>query len=650
MAKTRRPLPPMVPQKGNTVADKKALLTAVDLKALPILRSSKKESDLVKWVMERMAMADDERNRRADRCQEIDVQLSGFIALDAEDRKRDQDNKGGKVPKPTKHNIPLAQAQINQCVTYLMSVFAPEKSIFTSVAPADKQQEAQALTGQINRDGQRGAYYRQMVKFCKAAIKYNFGGMTCYFEEYQGIIFKSHAGQAKKTTGTIWQGNVLTAINNYNFFYDTSVHPCDLPTRGEFFAEVERITPFRARKMFEDKQLFGIDRFIKENFAAGNNPTSGTNAVGSSYYRVPPSVRTPSAGNGSTPTDWRSVFRGGDVQESAPGLEVIRFTTWLRPSEHGLSSDDELQLWRLRIVNGRYLSYAARLEDSHGMLPVVIAAPLEDDLENEQRTYPEQLLPLQHFSSFLLNSHQDATRKAIGGITVYNPHLIAGLDLSRDDLIGARIPIRSTATDFDIDKAFRHFDTAPNTQHHVDMLPKIDAIMQKILPTDTLRQVADLERATLYQAAATVQAGDRTNFTLACIIDDQALTPLKYQIIYNIYAKLTQLSFIDDATGTRQDIPIGNFIDKEVEHDVGVGIKGLDRLMTIQILRDVLNAVIQSRQAIQEIDIVKFLNYFSTLAGDRTDLTQFRRTAANPAPQVPPSQAPIGLPGGGPTQ
>ena len=38
------------------------------------------------------------------------------------------------------------------------------------------------------------------------------------------------------------------------------------------------------------------------------------------------------------------------------------------------------------------------------------------------------------------------------------------------------------------------------------------------------------------------------------------------------------------------------------------------------------------KQAIQEIDIVSLLNYFTTLMGDQTDLNQFRRPAPPPQP------------------
>lgn len=619
-----------------TLNSSKMTASADDLKALPILRNPKKEAELVKYIIDRVKMADEERMRRVQRAQAIDVQLSGFIALNKDDTRRKNDNVKGKPPKPTDHNLPLAMAQLDEAVTYLMSVYAPEMDIFEAVAPADKQPLAQALTSEVNKQSQKGQYYRFIAKMCLNSLKYNLAGLTCYWEKYTGMVFQPTAGGiVNKTVGTIWEGNVLNSIDVYNFFYDVSVHPVDLAMQGEFFAEVTRKTPFRVKKMAQDKQLFGIDRYKDETF----DQTNFRGVAGAQgFYVQPPSVRDENANNAG-PTNWISVLRASDVKESAPGIELLTYTAWVNPKDLGLSSDNELQLWRVVVANSKYVTFAVRLEDTHGMLPIAMACPMEDDLKNEQRSHAEQLIPLQHFASFLLNAHQAATRKAIWGISVYNQNLFPGVDKDNTELIGAMIPFRSTSSEIDIDKAFRHYTTSPGTEKNVQQIGEIMQVMQKILPTDMLKQVADLERATKYQAAATVQAGNRRQLKVARTIHDQCLTILKFQMLYNIYANMTSISYVDGTTGARSDVPISSLVEAQVEFDISTGLKGLDRLMTIEILHDVVNGVLQSQQAIAEIDIVKLLNYYTSLAGDRTDLTQFRKAP----PVVPPGQG--GQPG-----
>jgi hypothetical protein len=628
-------------------------LTANDLQALPILRSPEKEAELVRYVLDRVQMSDEERRRRAQRAQDIDVQISGYISPKAEDRKRRRENKGGKDPKPTNMSLPLAGAQIDECVTYMMSVFAPEMDFFEAVAPADKQIMAQAVVAQLNQHSQKAQYYRHISRMSTAAIRYNFGGLTCNWEKVNGITFKGKpGGVADKVQDTVWEGNLLQAIDVYNFGYDTAVHPVDLALEGEFFWEVERITPFRARRMAKDGMLFGINRFVGETIAQN----AQNSMDGKLFYFTPPSVRD-DTGFAQSETNWVSLLRASNVQESAPGLEIVRYTGWINPKQLGLGNTDELQVWRLKIVNGRYLAHAVKLDDTHGMLPVAIAAPLEDDLKNEQRTHAEMLIPLQQFASFLMNSHQAAHRKAIYGVTVFNPQFFPGLDVDAEDLASAVIPTKSSATLLDIDKVFRHYQTAPNTGQNVQDIGNIIQLMQKILPTDMLQQVADLERATVYQAAATVQAGNRRQLKIARMISDQCLNVIKFQMIYNLYSNMQSISYVDP-NGVRTTIQVGDLVDAGIEYEIGTGLKGIDRLITVQIIRDVLNGIIQSQQAIAEFDIVSLLNYFATLAGDKTDLRQFRRGASGMSPaqasqpggaQVSPgatANAPAGPPNG----
>src|SRR5689334_20672041 len=82
------------------LAQNRPQLTREDLQAIPILRNRNQEQEVVKYVLDRLQMSDEERKRRAARAQDIDIQISGFQKLSREDRKRGQDNKAGKAPKP----------------------------------------------------------------------------------------------------------------------------------------------------------------------------------------------------------------------------------------------------------------------------------------------------------------------------------------------------------------------------------------------------------------------------------------------------------------------------------------------------------------------------------------------------------------------
>jgi hypothetical protein len=638
-------------------------LSAEDRKALPLLGKKCtdklnpefgmwQEDRLVRHIVDRLRLSDGERRLRVQRCSDVDIQLSGVIKHDRDDLKRDRKNKRGHKPQPIAISLALAYAQIDEGVTYCMSLFAPETNMFVASAGKDKQPIAEGLTKEVGKQGQKLQYFRQVAKFVLNGFKYNFGALSCNWEQQTGTVFTANTatdgtaaipGQLVKTQGLLWQGNVIKSCDTYNFLYDTSVHPVDLPLRGEYFAEIEATTAFRVRRMNEQKILFGIERYVND-IAPLASADSGT------FYMIPPIVREPIQYDTALGMiNWQQILApGGPARESQLGIELDWFTGWVKPQEYSLSDATSLELWRICVANGKYITSAVHLEDSHGQLPVAVTTPIEDDLRNDQRTYAEMLLPLQQFASFLLNTHVDASRKAIYGITVFDQNLFPGIDLSTEDLIGMRIPMKSSATGIDIDKAFRHYNAAPQTDQNVDMVAKIVDIMQKIMPTNQAQQVADLERATEYQAAATVQSSNRRNLKIARLINDQALSVIKFQMMYNIFAKMTVIEYVN-GDGQKQQITPQQLVDADIEFDIGTGLKGIDRLMQVSIFKDVMSYLFQVKDIGNQVDLLALLSYVTEIAGFETDLTQFKLTPeqmqANAAAQAPTNS---GSPGSAP--
>lgn len=645
-------------QNKMTKAAARKTLTPDDKKAMPIFgrkynnpNSSEngmwQEDRLVKHILDRLRLSDVERQDRVQRMSQIDIQLSGVVTHEEEDRKRDRSNKKGRKPKPVAHNLPLAYAQLDDCVTYCMSLFAPEMNMFIATSTAKKQSVAEGLTREIGKHGQTLQYYRHTAKFVYNSLKYNLGALSVVWEQQSGKTYvpdtangnAGASGQITTKDGVVWEGNLIKSLDMYNFLYDTSVHPVDLPLRGEYFAEVNRITPFRAKRMAQQKILFGVDRFI-------NTMAAPTTANGTTFYVQPPVVReTIAEAAASKSTNWQQLWASnGPARDSQAGIELIWYTTWCIPSDFGLSDSDELELWCLGLAQGQYLAAAFEIESTHGQLPCACSTPIEDDLNNDQRTYAEMLLPLQHFASFLLNTHVEATRKAIYGITVYDKNAFPGLDLDTVELIGARIPMKSSAGAVDIDKMFRHYNDAPQTDQNVEMVGKIVELMQKILPTNMANQVADLQRATEYQAAATVQASSRRNLKIARIINDQALQPVKFQMMYNIYEHMTVIEYFDN-DGNAQQITPQQLLEAQIEFDIGTGLKGMDRLMQVSIFKDLMSYLFQVKDIGQQVNLLDLLSYVTQIAGFETDLSQFK-IQQQPQPQIGPDGKPIQPPPG----
>jgi hypothetical protein len=316
-------------------------------------------------------------------------------------------------------------------------------------------------------------------------------------------------------------------------------------------------------------------------------------------------------------------------KETQAGIELVRWTGWLKPAEFGLGEQKDYRIYTVVLANGDYIANAIEENSSSGLLPIGVITPVINDLDNDQRTYAEQLLPFQHFSSFLMNSHQEATRKALYGVKFYDASVLPNLEKERTDMISGWVPSRSTAPGVDLNKAIRVLNDAPTTSENIQQIGQVDSLMQKILPTEMLKQVADLDRATQFQAAATVQGSSRRALRIARLIMSQGLSSIKTLMIHNVYLFQEAIEVIVE--GQKVTVNPKDLRDQKIELEIAGGVKGLDRLLLMQHLYQILVLVMQSQAAMAEIDVVKLLNYYTTLVGDDTDLLFFRRTEAAPA-------------------
>jgi hypothetical protein len=185
------------------------------------------------------------------------------------------------------------------------------------------------------------------------------------------------------------------------------------------------------------------------------------------------------------------------------------------------------------------------------------------------------------------------------------------------------IPIKMTGqSEVDIRKSVLHVDLKPETRYLIDDMAKVMELMQKILPTDLLRQVTDLQRATEYQAAAVVQGSNRRGHKMAKIIDDQAFTAMRFMQFINIIYYEKQIKVQDDQ-GKAQLVSPAPALGVNVQFSISGGLRGLDKMYVIAFYKEMFQALVQSGKA-PEIDLLGLLDYIAGLVGDKMDITQFK--------------------------
>ena len=574
---------------------------------------------LLQHIIDRMQLSRECRDNLQLRLRNIDKDVHSYVKLSDEDAQRMRDNRSGKGgQKPVDVNLPLTQSKLDEMITFLLEIFWPNDGMHTAYASAAQQPIAQAFAATLNVAAARREHYRKLAMFFLDCMKYNIGASIVEWVQEKGLKLGNDAMKKVKVTPDkiTFEGNDLIPVDMYNFFWDPSVHPVQIPTKGEYFATVNLHTRFDIRRMAAAGKLFGIERFI--------NSDSGQVGTATTYYQEHPVLRY-DYNSYSGSQDWLKFATGGMYGTIGTGVELINMYAWLNPSEFGLSTANELQIWRLKVANHSYICETEQMTNAHQMLPVVIGMPYEDQLVLQNKSAAEMLIDFQRFASFLMNIHQESVRKSLWGITVYDPTIV---DLKQQgESTSARIPINPAGYGKKIEDFIKVINDTPKTENTMDDIKKITDMMEEILPTNILKQVTDLDRATTYQAAATVQGANRRSLKLAKTLDDQAIKKMRYIQMYNVMQFQQEVNVILP-DGTQQNLNPSQFRDLDIDLMIGEGVQGIDKLMTIHLLHDVINAILQSQQAAEEIDIVALLNYWTTLVGDKTNLNQFRRQAS----------------------
>lgn len=576
--------------------------------------------DLLQHVKDRLDFAKQFRDQELGRWKAVDKELAGYIILDDDDKQRQQDNLKGFGPHVYDTNLPLTASQLDEAATYITTVFFPEEGPYNAVTTADKQEVAKGFSALMN---QQSVYYKHFNNVARGVFdgfKYNLGLWSCEWDEQFGSeVQNSASGQAEvKKNVKVMQGNTLTQEDVYNTLLDPSCHPSELHKDGEFFAVIKPETIFRAKRMEQNGKIFGLDDIVDDKGVRQDGQFS------THYYEKKPELFGDAISRDASTgayTDWVNFLSGTSSENMLGSIEFQYVYAWIPAKKFGLSKDAVYEIWRITIADMARIVRAEPLINAHGWLPLLATVPWDESTGQVASSYAEKLLPYQRFSSYQMNIHQRASRKALYGITVYNSKLLPAMKDS--DSLGGKVPTSQTADIADINKLFAQITDVPDTQNTMRDIENMDSLMQKVLPTDLLKQVAGLERATQYQAAATVQGGNRRNLKIAKTVDAQALSVSRKIMMYNIMEYQETMTVLTPE-GQTAEINPKDLRGNKFEFAISDALRGMDKLILIETMKDILNVLVQNPTAAQEFDIAAVINYVTTLIGDHTSFSQFQ--------------------------
>jgi len=586
-----------------------------------ITLNASQHANLISHITTRLQFANTQRQALIARWALIDRELSGYIELSDDDKKRKADTDLGRGPKPYAVSIQFTEAHLDEIVTFLMTVLFPDDGMYKAITEKDKQDLATGFSSLLNKHAQKFGHYRQLARAVRDMLVYNIGGNVPDWRQIRGTVIRNSPDKTSpvvEKNAVVFEGNSIDVIDMYNFLWDVAVTDIvDLKSKGEFFALVEPMQPWRLKMMLQRGEIFNLPADLE---------TTGAGPSGTKYYYEREVFRhgsgKPTAA--ATGTNYIEALSGGRVTSLGANHELVNFYGWLNPKDMGLGTDDEMQVWILSVLNSNRIIFAAPVKEAHGMLPVTLGMPWEDGFSLSTNSVAERLIPLQRFASHEMNIRQEAARKALYGVLFYDKNVIPFDEKNPVDLTAGTIPIKLPGQDKDIRRHIQYVNHQPQVGDTGENINLAIELMNSLHPANNPQQVADIDRATQYQAAATVQGTNRRGYKIAKIIDDQAFTPLREMQTKNILAFQPSMKLLDPS-GNPIEINPSQLREAEFEFAISEGMKGIDRMIVALAYKEIIGMILQSQYQTQ-VDIIGLLDYYSSLLGDKVDFGQFKFT------------------------
>jgi hypothetical protein len=603
-------------------------------------RDQKNHNELLEYIKSRLAVDKDSIGTRRERMAQIDRDVAAWVQLSDEDKARAVDHARTGKGQATQVSLPLMWVHLDDMMTYYAQTFAPSRGMFYHTAKPDQKDGANALAMVMNSHAIYGSYYRHILRAIFAILKYNCGGVFNNWETELGPQVSSQAdGSLGVEMKPIFNGNLIKAIDMYNFYYDRSVDPSVLHKDGEWCAEAEVKSHYWLKSKAVAGEFYNLEDMLdstRDNYQPD---------VLSSYYVDPPSY-SKIASDESNGTSWVSVLSGTDGQLVGAGFELVTCYIRINPNDFGLipgtaaqkATRDRYEIWKVVICNGERIIKVEWQDNIHNHLPAYIGVIADDNMREKSKSPAEVLNPLQQFASFLMNVHVEGARKNLYGTTFYDPSRVDYSKIPKGE-VAARVPIKPQAFGQDIRSMVYHDNNLMDTKQTMQDLEALFGIVNQFFPTQSLpSQIAGIDRAVDSQVAAVQQGSNRRQHKGARLIDDTMLRPMRYGMYYNIIQYISQNETIQDYFSNKsQDVDVQALRDMNLTDVIGQGLKAIDRQAVASQIQQVLFALIQAPQVGQQFDLVKLLDFWTSMMDIEASMEEFRA----PPPQVGPDGQPI---------
>lgn len=590
---------------------------------------------LLDYIRNRLEFDRANRDGRITRYAQIDRDVAGWIRLNDEDKKRQLEHQRTGKPMAIQTNLPLSFIHLDDMMTYYAQTFAPNRGMFYHTAGPDESADAEILVKIMNNHAVYGGYYRQLLRSIFSILKYNVGGLASnWATDYAPKLVTTPNGDTEVSMEPAFQGNKIKALDMYNLFFDPAVEPSNLHCDGEWYATVEMKSHYWLKNKCLEGVYFNAEEELDDEMHAGTWEAK--------YYVDPPAYAKMEQDESSNTQSWYSILKGGDGYLLNGAYELVTMYIRLNPNDFGLvngtkadkAKRNRYEVWRITLLNDEKIIEATYMKNIHNYLPAFMGSSNDDIMAEASKSPAEILNPLQQFSSFLLNAHILANRKNIFGTTFYDPSCVDYGAIPEGE-VAARVPLKPQGYGKDIRTMVQHDSNVLDTKQTLADLQGMLDIINQFFPTQSLpSQIASIDRAVDSQVSAVQQGANRRQHKGGRLIDDTMMRPLRFSLYYNIVQfQQDGAQIIDYYRGTADTVDLSKLRDMNLAYIIGQGLKAIDRQSVASLMQQVIFALIQAPVAAQQIDILKMIDYWTSMMDLDASMEQFRLPPPPPAAQ-----------------
>ena len=435
---------------------------------------------------------------------------------------------------------PIVMPQVEAAVTYQSSVFLTGQPIFGVVSSPKFANEAIQLETKIDAEAVKGGWRHQFINFFRNGFKYSLAATEVTWD-VEKIYSLDTSG---KLQDVIWQGNRVKNLDMYNTFFDCRVHPLDIPSEGEFAG----YTMLKSRiglKQYLASLPYVITDNIEAAFASPANGIPSTDmSMYESYYipQLNPDALIMTAKAGETNwLQWMLALPQMNGKISYSGLyEVSVHYVRIIPEDFKMTgrtfpASDQVQIWKLILVNHQVLVFAERLTNAHNLLPILFSVPRDDGIMYQTKSDAMHARPFQYVATTMMNSLLASRRRAISDRVLYDPSRIGEAQINSPNP-SAKIPVRPAAYGKNIAEAVYAF---PYNDNQAGILMQemgsISALADTVIGHNKAQQGQFVKgNKTRHEYDDIMRHASGRDQIASVVLEDQYFTPLKMMLKTNI--------------------------------------------------------------------------------------------------------------------